>query len=213
MAAESPRLAASINLPFAESQTKTIKLEEEDPEVFEAFLSWLYSNTVPEPTSSPELLTCAKLYTFAERFQARKFEHMVLKSFYNRFLRLNFSIPNETVCELLRILHTEHPNIVGIDPMVEQVSWLATSRIGTLREYPAFKELIKKHSEVAESLFSMIGNNQLPQPKVPNFTNERDPPKSFLDQSNSFYSSYAPYYTGRDSRLEITRRAYEQGSL
>ena len=85
----SPIFEAAFNSQFLESNTKTMNLDDVDPEVFAMFVQWLYTEKIQfsgKDDSIDYIATMlANLWTLGDRFQIRALQNMALLHLSERF--------------------------------------------------------------------------------------------------------------------------------
>jgi hypothetical protein len=90
---------AALDGPFKEAAESKVTLPEDDPDVFEQFLQWIYTkayNILPLADTSSETLCkqsgqYIRLYVFAEKTQVEPLKHHILRqlfAFHQRFRKV-----------------------------------------------------------------------------------------------------------------------------
>lgn len=88
----SPFFKKSMGSGWVESQDGLVRLESEDPAVFQVYMHWLYRNTLPVRIDSPgsvgnaEYMQLAKAYVLGDFLQDGSFKDAVLDAFLEKRL-------------------------------------------------------------------------------------------------------------------------------
>lgn len=75
---------------WTESESRSVKFEDQDPEVFQLYLNWLYRERLPVRNDSPghdgnaEYIQLAKAYVLGDFLQDRKFKNAVIDSMISK---------------------------------------------------------------------------------------------------------------------------------
>lgn len=168
---ESDRLAKDVKGGFSEGASKRIVLEEEDSELFGYFVEYLYRSesimsTVENVKRESDYIILARLYALAERLQAHKFQHAILRKFTSNFSS-STTIPDQGVCDLLDIVCTELPDKIEEDPLRVQVFWFAAYNLTQLQKYDYFLRLLGTHQDLGRYLCKRAGGGTSSQPRKP----------------------------------------------
>ncbi|MCJ1353341.1 MAG: hypothetical protein MMC33_003326 [Icmadophila ericetorum] len=163
---ESDRLAKDVTGGFNEEGTKTVVLDEEDPELFGYFVEYLYRDgwvTKEAAKHNTDYVVLARLYALAERLQAKVFQRAALRQFTASF-NSGLKIPDQSVCDLLDIACGELPERVEEDPLRAQIFWFAALHLTQLREYGYFLRLLDLYKDLGKMLCLRAGNGSQHQP-------------------------------------------------
>jgi hypothetical protein len=103
---------AALTGRFREAKTKTVRLEEDDPDVFEFFLHWLYYKQLPSCDKADDKDLVARwmeensyyrylqLHIFADKYQVKKLERTTLDAVFVTISAIGSLLPNYNTIEL-----------------------------------------------------------------------------------------------------------------
>jgi len=168
---EADRFAKSLSGKFNESKTKTLDIEDEDPELFGYFVEYLYrdrSVLSRNVQHYSEYVTLARLYAMGERLQARKFQAYALSRF-TQSLDSRAFVSDESTCDLLRIACNEITERVNEDPMRAHIFWFGGTKISELQKYDLFRQTLCDIPDLGKQLCLWV---QKSQPAKSNMLNE-----------------------------------------
>jgi hypothetical protein len=103
---------AALTGNFSEARNKTVKLEEDDPEVFELFVHWLYYQRFPDKSLGDDE-TILKIWIEPNRETAYTHFYIYLYLFGDKYDVP--SLRSDTINELVRFMETE-PDSCLTDP-------------------------------------------------------------------------------------------------
>lgn len=156
---------------FKEANDKMIDFPEEEVSSFKHFVKYLYSDaplsSIPDPKDHHEstyaLLT--RLYGLGERLFAHRFQKVVLEVFCRNLTYSN--LPDNLLCEILEIAASEIPSRSKEDPLRDQIFWLASKRLQTLRKRPEFKMVLERYPELGVAMTMRASDSIEAQPQLP----------------------------------------------
>lgn len=179
--AESERCAKNLQGNFKEAESRTIEIEDEDPELFGFFVGYLYrdqSMLSRNVQHHSEYIILARLYAMGERLMAPCFQSYCLWRF-TESLGTHSSISDEGICELLQLACTEITERVREDPLRSQIFWYGGSRIATLQQYSMFRQLLYDLPDLGRQLCLWVYKSQpLTAPKPAELLCQRFGPES-----------------------------------
>ncbi|KAF9693833.1 hypothetical protein EKO04_008115 [Ascochyta lentis] len=115
---------AALTGKFAEATDKTVKLEEDDAEIFEFFVHWLYYNRCPDDEKGddaqlvdrfyfegfPSASKTFKLYVFGDKYGVVRLRNDTINLLYDRMVYLDDDLPcPELVSYAFRHLKARDP--------------------------------------------------------------------------------------------------------
>ena len=169
LAHESDRLAKDVKGGFGEQSSKSILLDEEDPDLFGYFVEYMYRGTwleEQETLRESDYIILARLYALAERLQASKLQYAALRKFASS-LTYKTSFSDQCICELLDIACAELPERVDEDPLRKQIFWYAASRLTQLQDYDYFLRLLESHKDLGKNMCIRASDGSDRQPQKP----------------------------------------------
>ena len=175
LAKESDRFSKSVGGVFSEATTKTITLDEEDPELFGFFVEYLYKGEGLMTLAVKDASECsiiARLYALGDRLQAPRFQLAVLRRFLDVFpfhIQMG-NMSTHQICDLLEVACAELPEKVDEDKLRKTIFDFAAWRLADLQSDARFGPLLDKYSDLGKYLCLRAGRGQLPvvqRPEAP----------------------------------------------
>ena len=167
--AESKRLANSLKGNFKEAESRTVDIEDEDPELFGYFVEYMYrdrSILSREIDHYSEYSTLARLYAMGERFMAPTFQAYCLWRF-TQSLEARSPISEEVICDLLHLACTEITERVREDPLRSQIFWFGSSKVATLQNSGVFRQMLHDLPDLGRHLCLWVYKDQPPKAAKP----------------------------------------------
>lgn len=167
LAHESNRLAKNVKNEFDEQSIKRILLDEENPELFDYFVKYLYRTkwlTKKGFLRDSNYIIIARLYALEERLQTHKFQYVILRKFISFFTNYT-SLSNQDVCDFLKIICTKLSNKINEDSLKDQIFWYVASRFTQFQKYDYFLRFLKMHKNLKKYLCIRVENNFISQSK------------------------------------------------
>lgn len=111
-----------------------------------------WSNNTTQRVSETALLTHARVFVFAERFNVDDLGNLALGKLHNSLCTFPLRVANaEDIVELLKFCYQDM-ELVGMGPMRELVTRYVACKVHLLADYPSFKRLVQSPSTVAWDL-------------------------------------------------------------